>query len=110
MLFSRTIESLLLHLLQLSFIISPRVKRIVQIGLEMKVSSWQGRWRETGWARGGIHRKMQIVGSLLFLGLGTEFLDVYDTIRCYNFVIYLYTPYIFFFSVSNIIMKLTYNF
>lgn len=55
---------------------------------------------ETGRHRGGIYRKMQIVGKVLFPGLSSKFVDVYNIIGCYNFsatiLIYIYTPYIFF--------------
>lgn len=61
-----------------------------------------------GWIREGIHGKMKIIGNILFLGLDSEFVDIYNSIRCYNFIIYIYTPY--FLCISNIIMKLTYNF
>lgn len=30
-----------------------------------------------GWDRGGTHRKMPVVGNVLSLGLGSEFVDVY---------------------------------
>ena len=43
-----------------------------------------GRVGGDGVEQGGIYRKVQIAGKVLFLGLTSKFVDVY-IIRCYNF-------------------------
>lgn len=54
------------------------------------------RLRGISWDKiGKKNRKMEMVGNVLFLGFSSESVDVYNTIRCDNFIIYIYILYIF---------------